>query len=52
MARVVREGLLRTVLSSSHQGEEKELTCKDLEKEQAVKNRNAKSPVAATGQWV
>ena len=49
LARVVREGLLRKVFSSSHQSGEKLLTCKDLDKEQAVKNRNARSPVAGTG---
>lgn len=52
MARVGREGFLRKVLSSSHQSEEKELTCEDLDKEQAIKNRNAKSLVARIGSVV
>ena len=49
MARVVREGLLRKVFSSSHQSGEKLLTCKDLDKKRTVKSRNARSPVAGTG---
>lgn len=34
---MVREDLLRKVLSSSHLSAKKELTCKDLDKEQAIK---------------
>lgn len=42
---MVREGLLRKVLSSSHLSAEKEVTCKDLDKEQAINVINKGSMV-------